>query len=208
MQVDTDSCSVSARGEQITVLFRAAILSGGDALGELCEALRPSIFYRCRCYLATWRVESYAEDVTQDVLLEVVEAFPRIAPYNGNLLGLVRTITLNTLYAFMKRNRVLLRSVSLPDNEDAEDQEYRADPLDGLSREAWERDSPPTPVSMANKYKGRRLGRAATAKKKARAKEREQQAKPGSGNYRRDPRRITAWELKRVGKERTAFAEA
>jgi hypothetical protein len=141
-------------------------------------------------------------------MLEIVEAFPRISPYPGNLPALVKTITLHTIYAFMKRNRVLQRSVPLPDNDDAEDHEYHADPLDGLSREAWERDSPPVPVSMANKFKPRRLGRAATAKKKARAKEKELQSRPGSGNYRRDKRRTSAWELKRIEKERQAFAQA
>lgn len=200
--------TAQARRDRIAALFRAAINGGPEALGDFCEAFRPAIFFRVRCYLSTWHIESETEDLVQDVLCELVEAFPRISPSYGNLHALVKTITLHTIYAFMKRERILLKSVQLPDNDDAEDHEYLADPLDMVAREAWERDSLPVPVSMANKHKPHRLGRAATAKKKARAKEKELQSRPGSGNYKRNKRKISAWDLKRIEKERTAFAQA
>jgi len=56
-------------------------------------------------------------------------------------------------YKFLERNKVLIWQVQLPDNKDTEeDEEYREDPLDGVSREAWERDHTTKPISQANKY--------------------------------------------------------
>ena len=220
MAADTGSCSLATMPPehsskkyeqmdvQIAALLRASILGDREALGDFCEAFRPSIYFRCRSYLQTLRLESHAEDLVQDVLLEVVKAFPRIDPYGGNLHALIKTITLTTLYGFLKRNRVMLGKVPLPDNDDAEKYEYRADPLDSLSREVWESDHPSKPPTMANRNTPRVIGRATREKMKLRAKEKELQLRPGSGNYRRDHRKMTVWDLKRIEKERMAWANS
>jgi len=194
------------RDAKIAALLRDAILGDRDALGELCELFRPAISARCHSHLAAWRLESYAPDLTQDIILELIRTFPTIDPCGGNLHGLIKVISLNTFYEFLKRNKVLTRQVPLPDNDDAEGEEFVPDPLAAVSREAWERDCPSKPLSMANKYFVRRFGRAVTKERKRKAKEKELQSRPGSGNGRRDRRKTPWWEMKRIQKKRAAFA--
>lgn len=61
------------KARELELLERA---HGGDdeALGELCQWIRPALI---RLFIWKWQVESHAEDLTQETLLNIVEGFRR-----------------------------------------------------------------------------------------------------------------------------------
>jgi DNA-directed RNA polymerase specialized sigma24 family protein len=193
----------STRDQENAVLLRAAILGDRDALGALCESLRPLVYSVAYDFLAGFRLESHTEDVTQDVFCDVCGSFLTYDPSRGTIKRWVRTITMYTCYDHASRNRVAIGKVPLLDpGDDVEDEEYRLDPLDSLSREAWEQDRPSKPISQSNRHRptyitvARRKEIAAQAGKAAPPPKR----RGGNGTKK------TRWELARILKNRLAWA--
>ncbi|MDO8682341.1 MAG: sigma factor [Armatimonadota bacterium] len=190
-------------------LQRSAILGDKDALGDLLMLYRPLIRIICSNSLRKWRMESYAEDLTQDTILDAIRSWSTRDPTLGTFPSWIGGIARNCCLEFLYKNQVVFYAVPLPDNDTAEgDDEYHVDPLDGVAFHAWEQDSPSNPMPMANKFFIRKFSRAVTKERERKAKEKELQARPGSGNYRRDHRKKTVWEMKRIEKNRQAFASA
>lgn len=191
----------NAQDQEITVLLRAAILGDRDALGALCQALRPLVYSIAHDFLAGFHLENHTEDVMQDVFCDVCGSFATHDPARGTFKGWVATITRYNCYDFASRNRIAVGKVPLPDPEDdAGDAEYRLDPLDTLSRELWEQEKPVKPISQSNRY---RVNYKARARMKAIAENAGKATTPLK--RRRGGKKKTAWEMKRIKKNREAF---
>ena len=166
------------------------------------------MFAFSRRRLLPFGFESYAEDVVQDVFVDVIKSFSKFDPATGPFFPRLWKIVRNTLHDQIHKDRVRLREVPLPDNTEAEGQELQVDPLDQLSREAWETEVPTQPIPMSNRFGLRRFGRATVKAREERCKEKEAALATARGRKKRSHRYKPVWEIAKINRNRKAFAEA
>jgi len=78
------------------------------------------VFAFSRRRLLPFGFESYAEDVVQDVFVDVIKSFSKFDPATGPFFPRLWKIVRNTLHDHIHKDRVRLREVPLPDNTEAE----------------------------------------------------------------------------------------